>query len=96
MYFKGDYISYILTSKQVDKHRSDFQLYSVETPVFLTSSVAAVICHGWSLASKGLAAHASSNVMHQLIQEISWGFTTIKAQCMLRKKALQVEDICNN
>lgn len=96
MYFKEDYISCILTSKQVDKHRSDFQLYLVETPVFLVNSVAVLICHGWSLISQGLAARASSNVMHQLIQEVNSGFTAIKAQCMLRKKALQAEDIYNN
>lgn len=54
MSLKGGYISYIVTSKQVDKQRSDFQLYSDETLVFLVSAVAALMCRGWSLVSKRL------------------------------------------
>lgn len=73
MSLKVNYISCILTSKQVDKQGSDFQLYSDETPFFLVNGVAALTCHGWSLVSKGLAAHASANVTHHLIQERNWG-----------------------
>lgn len=96
MYFKGDYISYRLTSKQVDKCRSDFQLYSAETPAFLVSGAAALICCGSFLISKQLPPHPSSNITQQLTQEINWGFIAVKAQCMLRKKDLQADDIYHN
>lgn len=91
MSLKGDYIFYTLTSKQVDKQGSDFQLYSDKTPVFFGEWCS---CSDlpWLVPCQQRAGCPCLCQCHMpLDTREKLGVTTVNAQRALRKKPFMLK-----